>query len=461
MKKVKKIIGILLIVIVIFGAAFGFLFLKTDLLDFLKKPKKLFYSYLEQNAKEFEELGFSDIAEKVKNNSWEENGEVTWTINAKNADMETKMALDVINNMKLGYNAKRNSEENKIALKMDVNYDGESLATLESIITKEIFGLKVNQIYEKYIVIKNENLKELAKNMGIDNTTIPDKIDESYYSYDNSFDEEKTKEMKSKYLKAIDEAISEDNYIKSDETININEKEAKVKTYTLKLSSEDLAKIINNVLNEMQNDDVLLDYMVDSINKANEQAYDNQYQKTSRAEIKIILKYYAAAIEEYKEELGNLCITVYEKNGKTLRTKINSAETELVLDKNTDNKNTNLKFTLSEENEKVLTGNIEIIKEKDSEEIIVSVEVEDTKIKYALKINKDKTETETTLYVEIPDGTAEIKDISKIEYKEVEIDEKSVINNSEILNNKTPEELNELFNKIQEKIGQLAEKFER
>lgn len=243
MKKAKKIIGISLIVLVLLFAIIGILYLKTDVLDFLKKPKTLFYTYLMQNKEgltEFNDSGNEDITQKIQNESYEENGEMTWNIEALTpVDVDTQKGIEILNNAKITYNTKANLKDNKISSKAYINYKNENFATLEAIFTNQAFGLKIEEIYDKCIAIENNNLKELAERFGIDSTSIPDKIELNKQLNIEKLSEEDLKSVKERYLKVLNESIEEENYTRSKETIEINGQEINTKAYTLTLSQKE------------------------------------------------------------------------------------------------------------------------------------------------------------------------------------------------------------------------------
>lgn len=464
MKKAKKIIGISLIVLVLLFAIVGILYLKTDLLDFLKKPKTLFYTYLMQNKEglaEFNNSANEDITQKMQNESYEENGEMTWNIEALTpVDVETQKGFEILNNANITYNTKANLKDNKISSKAYIKYKNEDLATLEAIFTNQAFGLKVGEIYDKCIAIENNNLKELAERFGIDSTSIPDKIELNKQLNIEKLSEEDLKSVKERYLNVLNESIEEENYTRSKETIEINGEEINTKAYTLTLSQKETKKLIINLLEALKDDDILLNYFVNYINKVNEITYGTEYEQLRKTDLKMMISYITASMNDASStSKDKLYITVYESKGKTVRTKISIADVALILDREQDGQNTNMKISFIDGKQEFLTINVTVKNEKENNEINASLYVEDFKMGINFKGNKDLTDNSFEISLETKDMRMKINDTRKVEYKNVNIDD-GVLSNAEELNDKTDEELNDLFTKIQDNAIKFAEELQ-
>ena len=76
--------------------------------------------------------------------------------------------------------------------------------------------------------------------------------------------------------------------------------------------------------------------------------------------------------------------------------------------------------------------------------------LEDMVMQLDFQVNKEMTEFNMDLLVEIPDVKINIKEFSKLEYKQVEIDEAAILENGEVLNQKTVQEIEEIFTDIEE-----------
>lgn len=152
-------------------------------------------------------------------------------------------------------------------------------------------------------------------------------------------------------------------------------------------------------------------------------------------------------------------ITVYESKGKTVRTKISIVDVALILDRNQDGQNTDMKISFIDGKEEFLTVNVTVKNEKENNEINVSLYVEDFKMAINFKSNKDLTDNSFEISLETKDMRIKINNTRKVEYKNVDIDD-GVLKNAEVINDKTDEELNDLFTKIQENATKFAEELQ-
>lgn len=458
MKKTKKIIGISLIVIVILAALFGVLYLKTDVLDFFKKPKTLFYTYLMQNKEGLPEFNYSQALKRAQEESCEEIGTIEWNFElSDNVDEETKIGIDIVNGANIAYNLKSNIKENEFGGDFSFQYEGEELFKLDLILTEDVFGIKIGEIYDKYIVIENNNLKELAEKFGIDSTTIPDKIEFAKTIEFDTLSQEDLKIIKETYASVLDESISEENFTKSKENISVNGEEIKTKAYTITLSQKETQQLIINLLETLKKDDVLLGYFVNNVNKINEANYGEEYEKVKKSDLKIVLTYIISSIEEIEANSSEkLEITVYEAKGKTVRTELKLADASLILDRKQNGNNTKFRLGINENKNEIIAIDFDMIKEKDKNEIKASIEVLDVKIQISFQANKEMTENALELFVKAEEDQFSIKDSTKLEYKQVEIDE-SVLKDAEIINEKSIEEINSIITKIQENVNKFVE----
>ena len=453
MKKAKKIIGITLIAIVIIGALLGILYLKTDVLNFIKSPRRLFFTYLIQNREGVPEFNYLDTMERIQKESYEENGVLEWNIQIADTNMNEQIGINIeeINNTKLLFNSKVDPKEGETAIDLDIKHREENLAKIQAVFTNNNIGIKIAEIFDKFLIIENNNIKEFVEKFGLDSTTIPDKIDFTKTIEFDTLTEEELKIIKETYTNVLNESISKDNYTRNKQVININGEDVKTNAYTLTLSEKEVQTLIINLMKAVKKDDVLLDCFVNNINKVNEANYEQGYEEIKKSDIKILLNYFIAAMEESQSNSNEkLELTVYENKGRTLRTQISIAESALVLDKEQKDNNTNFRLSIKEKENEIIVMAFNIIQGKDKNEINTSMNLEDMVMQLDFQVNKEMTEFNMDLLVEIPDVKINIKEFSKLEYKQVEIDEAAILENGEVLNQKTVQEIEEIFTDIEE-----------
>lgn len=121
----------------------------------------------------------------------------------------------------------------------------------------DIFGVSFNKILNGYITVENNNLQELAEKSGINNnmitSIIPDKIESK-----EVLNTEEIERFLGKYKNLILEQIPDDSYskVKGQET-TFGEGTIKANGYKLTITAEELESIIKTLLLEMENDEEL------------------------------------------------------------------------------------------------------------------------------------------------------------------------------------------------------------
>lgn len=151
--------------------------------------------------------------------------------------------LSIINNLSAGVNIQYDLNTNEVLGKVKVNNDEESYLDLQ---------LLVN-LLEKKLYIGESNIYD--KMISID---IPDETLDNIESEDDDGSliiEKINRNTASKRLtKAINNSLSKDLFANEKATITVNEKEKKVKDYVLKMTSKQLAEVINNTISTLKED---------------------------------------------------------------------------------------------------------------------------------------------------------------------------------------------------------------
>lgn len=151
--------------------------------------------------------------------------------------------LSIINNLSAGVNIQYDLNTNEVLGKVKVNNDEESYLDLQ---------LLVN-LLEKKLYIGESNIYD--KMISID---IPDEALDNIESEDDDGSliiEKINRNTASKRLtKAINNSLSKDLFANEKATITVNEKEKKVKDYVLKMTSKQLAEVINNTISTLKED---------------------------------------------------------------------------------------------------------------------------------------------------------------------------------------------------------------
>lgn len=467
----KKRITILVIVIVsillIISLAFGILYANTDM---FKSNKTLLIKYMMKNADNvdnaFEVISNNKYNEKLNENKYTSN--TTVKVNhTTNIGTSLEGTSSTVNQSYLSLEGKvdKSNNYNFQDIKILNNYN-EPQMSIEYIKDSNTYGVRFSDLFNQYILVDNENLKQLYENLGTEQeilTNIPDTIDlENDIFSKLSFTEEEKSIIAIKYKDILVKEFQNLNITKQkNQAITVNEQKIVTNSYTVKLTKEKFNSIFLKILEEVKQDEIILSKFEDIGNTLNSY-YAIIGQTTNETNLKDnFIKDIDKEIEEInKTNIGQdeISIIVYENSRNTVRTTIKYTDYEVNIDSigtqgnlyaqikidKLKQKKTNT-ITLDKQNENF---NIDI-EEKDEEKI--------KKINFArnIEINENnnsqkiefKYETDTDRVEAIIEQSAkfvnELKDLTKMSES-----------NSVKLNNLDKETLQLLIQKVKNRFEQ-------
>ena len=312
--KSKLIIGIIIVLIIALIMAVGaYLYFTTDL---FKGEQQLFFKYLAKNGetiKEFLVNNELDI-EKTKHNT---EAEITFNVESRDAQIANQSIP--AENFNVKYLAKVDPENNKKLSETTLKYLTTDLFTLKYIRNNDLYALKSDEVINKYLAIDNNNLKEFATKLGVQDTSmIPNKLQPINFKELFSITEEQQKALFKKYLGIINTQISKDKYkSQKNVTITVKDKSINVTAYSLEITQDEAVRVLKSILNELKNDDATLNIFIDKI-----KTIDNE-NGINLNDLKDILQNAINSLENMvisNEE--TIKITVYASDGKLVRTEI-------------------------------------------------------------------------------------------------------------------------------------------
>lgn len=256
MKKNKIIIIIVISLIVIVSAVVSFLYLKTDL---FKNNKELFLKYLSQTRILDSEMiqKYENIFSTIEKSNCSSSGNFNVSTKAANNNTNISNVQQVVS---LKYNTLKNVNLKQNYADVTVNSNNQDLATFRFLRDNNTYGIKMENVLAKYIGLENKNLKEFAKKIGITDTSqIPDSIPEMSIKelIDNNKDQ--IKRFCDKYKTIIFESINTNNITKKSNQDG-------TKTLVLSLSEKEMADIIIKCLEATKNDTEILNYIIENAN---------------------------------------------------------------------------------------------------------------------------------------------------------------------------------------------------
>lgn len=456
-------LSIITVLILIIGGVLIYLNCATDT---FKSTQELFYKYLYQNgdiADVFDTNLLDRYYQKIENNAYNGEGELTIkTGNTDGTESDTKQFDDFINKTKIEYNTKSNLTEKKAETEAKIIYDNKEQFKMNFARNDNNYAVKSDEVVYKYLLLRNENLREVYTKLGIENIDkIPNQFEKIDYNIYKDMKPEDKGRILSTYQNVLNKEILSNHYTKQKIPMQINGKEMKGNVYTLTLTEEELSSLKIKLLETLMTDELTLKYVVQFLQL--DGSYTIKIKQAIQEEIDDLKR-------EQIQDNGFIKIMVYECNMKLINTRIETKKYNYTI----DNK-------YSEGNQKV-----ELIKSSnDGNNIVTKINIEriTSDAKNSFKIEQVSTTGETitdknTLIIEIK-GNIERDNLEVNVTLENLIGNKSniinynnkkeftnnveVVNltndNSVILNDMTLEEIDSLYKSVVERIQYLyAEK---
>lgn len=459
-------IGIPIVCVIILLAIFIVLYLNTDM---FKSNQTLFFKYFGknyENINHIEEIITNDEYNKVfQSNKYSQSSELkinytenygTTSENADNAINKLKLIIDGETDVEKGYQYKEITLFNNEEINTEIEY----------IKKDNTYGVKFSDLFKQYITVENNNLKELFEKLGYseeDTQNIPDSI-EIKNIQDLKFSKDELEKLKDKYLNLVKEKISKDKFSKkNNQTITINDKNVLANVYIITLTKEQLNNIYLDILQSLKEDETILK-KIEQIQNAI--SINNNLNSDLKEK-------FVTNIEEIIENINRtnigseeVAISVYENNGDTLKTSIQSLDYEIdfenltineeefynIIFKENDNEIKNIKLVKKQNN---VEATIKTDTDSDSKKIVVerSQNIKDNNYNKDINIkfeeNSDRIEANYTEKINILDeiNEKEFNSENSIELNELESGQLA------ILLNKVKEGLTKKIEKITQDIN--------
>ena len=143
----------------------------------VKNKKQLFFSYLlsDDLTSDLKSEDLSKYLEKEKTTAFSNKGEITANVKDNG---ESSDAYDLLSNGKIKLEGKVDNSQKKAEQEITVALAQGINVPIKIRRDGETYGIQSRLLYDKYIAVKNENLKSLFEKLGMDNSNeIPNQID--------------------------------------------------------------------------------------------------------------------------------------------------------------------------------------------------------------------------------------------------------------------------------------------
>ena len=442
----KKILLAILLVVILLGAGFAYAYFATDA---FRTEKEMFFTYISEDDiwKSLQDEKVTQYAEKQQNTPFTNKGEIALNIAGDSATAQDE-SIATLNNSKITIEGKVDASKKLMnqTLTADVGMGVNIPVNLR--IDGETLGIQSNLLYNKYIAVRNENLKQLLEKFNINAEDVPDKIDFSQ----EQFTQEEIQTLKNKYFSIVNEYLSEEYFSK--------EKVNNQTIITLAIPEQKCVDILVKILETARNDELLLSKMSGTFDKEEfeteiddmiEELKETETSETNSLEIKIyveskdVKKYEMAVMED------NVTIShaVIENTENQIMIKIYE-ESELIAELNisTESNENDITYIVTMKTYDEHDGNIELTFNIKYKNIVALDDVEEI---YDLKISYEETDEYGELTGEETEVSLNINNILKFS-SELEIEGLNE-ENAVVLNDATEQELQNLILTIYQNLG--------
>lgn len=437
-KRMTLLISIIVAVIIIIAAILGILYIKTDM---FKSNKTLFLKYLGKSAENIGNLQsivqLNEYENSLQNSPYKTNTQIKANY-TKNVGTTSENNDNSINKLTLNIDGQTDKANNYDNQKIELKNQDNTEATITYTRNNDSYGLLFNDLFNKYVVANDSNLKDLAKKLGFSDeqiNNIPDNInvDENILN-DLKFSDDELNTLKTKYSSIVIGNVDSNKFGKQSSVgISINNQNMVAKAYSMTLTKEELNNIYVKILDTIKNDEVILGKIDKIQNIYNEITLGNNNINIKE---KIQQKIESKIQNINQNNIGSeqTKITVYEVNGKTIKTEIQGDSYKISLDCIENNeKYFNAKITKSDKTEESVTitgtsDKVNIGVNKSTDDVTKQLNFERT-----VEVNDSKETVKNTLAYEDNTKKAELAVNQNIE-KTTDIKEKVEFNNDNSVN---------------------------
>lgn len=314
----------IILIIIVIGMV---LYLTTD---FLKSDQELFFKYFAKNLEVVEQYlqdPNADTIKALKSEPYTVNSNIGFDL--VSSDPEIANQTTPPRNFSITYSKNADPQNNKDTSEAKIKY-----------LTKELFkGQYVHDgdihvvngtnaitsapVFNIFLGIENNNLKQLAKKLGIEDVSkIPNRIDGLSITDLLNFSEEEKETIQELFIKVANTQISKDKYYrKRGVEIEIDTKQITTNCYGITLNQEEYKNVMIAILNEMAQNEKVINLLLQKI-----MLIDSQTDLT----IETIKQGIQNQIEQLRANqfASGITIEVYEANSKIVRTYIKKSEIE-------------------------------------------------------------------------------------------------------------------------------------
>ena len=307
MKRKGLIIGIivLIVLLILTGAAFAYIYFGTDL---LKTNKELFAKYTVLAMSE--EDGFfpkvlTDYGVKKETMAYENSGNFSVDIDPLYNDPSDEALqliaqnINIASNTNIAFSGRVDKANRKAEENITINYSDTVNLPFKYKHEGDIYGIQADILMPNYIAVENNNLQEFARKLGvIDVSEIPNKIEEQVIESLEFSDEEVT-HITQNYIMPMYNNLAEEKFTRTENADGSN-------NIILTLTNEEAKNILVQMLQTLSNDTTMLA----KINNIVAEMYEENTETITSNDISALIE----NLNSQTAEEGNVVIALNVKD---------------------------------------------------------------------------------------------------------------------------------------------------
>lgn len=372
-KKVAIIVILIVLIIGICGGVFAYLFLATDT---FKDEQELFFNYLSQNfekTKNTINLKTIENYKNIKNGAtYEENS----TISVKYS--EGGEISNPYNNLSINLKNQKDNDYNYKDFK--VLFEEQNAIEIEGIQIAGTYGVRFTNLLKQFVTLLNG---EKIDGLDVEDETL-EKMkaiisDDSSYFQSMMISKQELQELENKYLTVITQILSQGTFSKQSKVqTTVGTENIETKAYSVELSAYQFQNLLIELLNNLKTDDVILE-KIEAISGSSQNFVDTLDNKIREIEDK---------------DFKPVKITLYVNKGNILKTELKSDDFSINIEFGANNENLNVKYTNSNNENKIFTISKESSEYQENFDIIYSVNTNEDEYEYNISLESNFERTD-------------------------------------------------------------------
>ena len=338
LRKKKNTIIILSIVVLIIMIATTFILLYINT-DMFKSNATLFAKYLGQSVDKvntvYQEIGKSQYDELLKQNKYTTKTQVKVNV-IEDRGTTAENSQNSINPLQLKIDGQVDNSNQYNYQNIQLLNQDKKVTEVEYIQNENTYVIRFSELFNQYLLVNNENLKDLLKKAGYSQEQIEKVPNTITFGEDFQgifeFSEEEKQKLKATYLNIIETTVSKDNFSKEkNQAIQIDGNSIHANAYSLTLTKEQMNNLYIKMLEQCKQDQIILN----KLDKM-QTLWDlfNQNNNPILLREQFIQEMEKIINQITKNNIGQeeAKIIVYENKGTTLRITIQNPDNEINID---------------------------------------------------------------------------------------------------------------------------------